>query len=109
MHTFTGVHDGWHHELKNSASRVIVRYWSGALSGQEQSANREEKDQMSSFADELLHRISDARQALSSAQQAGDLDSERVYAGELDSLLRMAMENGVTVPLDVTFHPGSRA
>jgi hypothetical protein len=30
----------------------------------------------------------------------GDLDDERVYSGELDSLLRLAMENGVTVPPD---------
>ncbi|GAA3536667.1 hypothetical protein [Kribbella ginsengisoli] len=53
---------------------------------------------MSSFDDELLHRISAARQALSAARDAGELDSERVYAGELDSLLRLAMDNGVAVP-----------
>lgn len=64
---------------------------------------------MSSFADELLHRISAARQALSSARDAGELDSERVYAGELDSLLRLAMENGVTVQPDVPSRPVSQA
>lgn len=53
---------------------------------------------MSSFAEELLHRISAARQALAVARDTGELDSERVYAGELDSLLRLAMENGVTIP-----------
>ena len=53
---------------------------------------------MSVFADELQRRIADARQALRDAQDTGELDGERVYAGELDSLLRLAMENGVTVP-----------
>ncbi|TCM36201.1 hypothetical protein [Kribbella sp. VKM Ac-2568] len=60
---------------------------------------------MSSFADELLQRIAGARQALSNAKGAGELDAERVYAGELDSLLRLAMENGVTVPPEPAHHP----
>jgi hypothetical protein len=59
---------------------------------------------MSSFADELLQRIAGARQALSNAEAAGELDAERVYAGELDSLLRLAMENGVVVPSEPA-HP----
>ncbi|TCN32932.1 hypothetical protein EV644_12326 [Kribbella orskensis] len=59
---------------------------------------------MSSFADELLQRIARARQALSNAEDAGELDAERVYAGELDSLLRLAMENGVVVPSEPA-HP----
>lgn len=53
---------------------------------------------MSSFARELLSRIADARQARRSALDSGDLDGEQVYAGELDSLLRLAMEHGVTIP-----------
>jgi hypothetical protein len=57
---------------------------------------------MSAFADVLQLRISDARQALRSAQDAGDIDGELVYAGELDSLLRLAMENGVMIPPDLT-------
>jgi hypothetical protein len=63
---------------------------------------------VSSFDEELLHRIGAARQALSAARDAGELDSERVYAGELDSLLRLAMENGVTVPPEVPSPPGPR-
>ena len=53
---------------------------------------------MNAFADELLRRITDARQALHTARGEADLDAERVYAGELDSLLHLARENGV--PLD---------
>ena len=60
---------------------------------------------MSAFADELLSRIADARQALQGAQDAGELDGERVYAGELDSLLRLAMENGVTIPPELDHEP----
>jgi hypothetical protein len=57
---------------------------------------------MNTFADELLHRITDARQALDAARQDGDLDAERVYAGELDSLLHLAQENGIGVDADLT-------
>jgi hypothetical protein len=57
---------------------------------------------MSAFTDVLLQRIVDARQALRSAQDTGDIDDELVYAGELDSLLRLAMDNGVMVPPDPT-------
>jgi hypothetical protein len=57
---------------------------------------------MSAFTDVLLLRIVDARQALRCAQDAGDIDGELVYAGELDSLLRIAMDNGVMIPPDPT-------
>lgn len=63
---------------------------------------------MSAFADELLRRITDARQALRSAQDGGELDGERVYAGELDSLLRLAMEHGVTIPPEVDHQSSQR-
>lgn len=53
---------------------------------------------MTNFAEELLLRISAARQALESAQRAGELDAEQVYAGELDSLFRLARENDITIP-----------
>lgn len=57
---------------------------------------------MDAFTDELRQRIVAARRELRAAQGTGDLDAERVYAGELDSLLRLALENGVTVPADLT-------
>ncbi|WP_427889171.1 hypothetical protein ACQHIV_38015 [Kribbella sp. GL6] len=53
---------------------------------------------MSTFAEELVQRITNTRLALRTAQDEGDIDGERVYAGELDSLLRLAMENDVVVP-----------
>jgi hypothetical protein len=56
---------------------------------------------MNAFADQLLRRISDAGQALETAQGDGDLDAERIYAGELDSLLHLARENGITVDADL--------
>ena len=53
---------------------------------------------MDAFSEELRQRIVAARRELRTAQDTGDLDAERVYSGELDSLLRLALENGVTVP-----------
>ncbi|MEU4294049.1 hypothetical protein AB0E63_38010 [Kribbella sp. NPDC026596] len=53
---------------------------------------------MDAFTEELRQRITAARRELRAAQETGDLDAERVYSGELDSLLRLALENGVTVP-----------
>ena len=53
---------------------------------------------MDAFTEELRQRIAAARRELRAAQETGDLDAERVYSGELDSLLRLALENGVTVP-----------
>ena len=60
---------------------------------------------MNAFADELLRRITDARQALHAAQADGDLDAERIYAGELDSLLHLARENGVSADADSPHDP----
>ena len=59
------------------------------------------RETMNAFADELLRRITDACQALHAAQEGGDLDAERVYAGELDSLLHLARENGISVEVDM--------
>ena len=53
---------------------------------------------MDTFSTELRQRIVSARRALRTAQQDGDLDAERIYSGELESLLRQALDNGVTVP-----------
>ena len=55
---------------------------------------------MDTFTEELRHRIAAARRELRTAQQTGDLDAERVYSGELDSLLRLALENGIVIPAD---------
>ncbi|TDW77087.1 hypothetical protein [Kribbella pratensis] len=55
---------------------------------------------MDTFSAELRQRIAAARHALRAAQRDGDLDAERVYSGELDSLLHLARENDVTVPPD---------
>ncbi|MEV0801564.1 hypothetical protein AB0I34_27975 [Kribbella sp. NPDC050281] len=56
---------------------------------------------MDAFTEELRQRVVTARRELRTAQDSGDLDAERIYSGELDSLLRLAMENGVTVPADL--------
>jgi hypothetical protein len=56
---------------------------------------------MDTFSAELRQRIASARHALRSARRDGDLDAERIYSGELDSLLRLALENGVTVAPDL--------
>jgi hypothetical protein len=57
---------------------------------------------MDTFTAELHQRITSAREQLRAAEQTGDLDAERIYAGELDSLLRQALENGITVPSEGT-------
>ncbi|WP_410790021.1 hypothetical protein [Kribbella sp. C-35] len=57
---------------------------------------------MTEFATELNRRIAAARESVRAARDADDLDAERVYAGELDSLLHIAAENGVDVPSDIT-------
>ncbi|WP_427892776.1 hypothetical protein ACQHIV_07710 [Kribbella sp. GL6] len=64
---------------------------------------------MDTFSAELRQRILAARAALRAAQEAGDLDAERVYAGELDSHLRLALENDVTVPPEPSEGPGQPA
>ncbi|WP_344215310.1 hypothetical protein [Kribbella sancticallisti] len=56
---------------------------------------------MTEFAIELNRRITAAREFLRAAQAAEDLDAERVYAGELDSLFHIAVENGVDVQPEV--------
>ncbi|TDW92268.1 hypothetical protein [Kribbella sp. VKM Ac-2566] len=57
---------------------------------------------MDTFTAELHQRITSAREQLHAAQDTGDLDAERIYSGELDSLLRQALENGITVPPEGT-------
>jgi hypothetical protein len=57
---------------------------------------------MDTFTEELRRRVASARQELRAAQENGDLDAERVFSGELDSLLRLAMENGIVIPPDDT-------
>lgn len=53
---------------------------------------------MSQFAAELNRRINDARQALQQARAAGEHDAEQVYAGELDSLYRLADQHNIPIP-----------
>lgn len=53
---------------------------------------------VSDFADELLHRISNAREALLLARETGEFYAARIYSGELDSLYRLANENGIAIP-----------
>ncbi|NIK59041.1 hypothetical protein [Kribbella shirazensis] len=60
---------------------------------------------MDTFTEELRQRIAAARGQLRAAQQTGDLDAERIYSGELDSLLRLALENDVIVPPETTADP----
>ncbi|TCC07883.1 hypothetical protein [Kribbella soli] len=57
---------------------------------------------MDTFAAELHQRITSAREHLRAAQDTGDLDAERIYSGELDSLIHQALENGITVPSEDT-------
>lgn len=49
----------------------------------------------SEFAVDLRRRVREAKQALAEARAEGDLYAVDVRIGELDSLLRLAMENGV--------------
>lgn len=53
---------------------------------------------MSEFAAELIRRINDARQKLQQAQAAEEYDAEQVYAGELDSLYRLADQHNIPIP-----------
>jgi hypothetical protein len=57
---------------------------------------------MDTFTAELHQRITSAREHLRAAHETGDLDAERIYGGELDSLLRQALENGIAVPSEDT-------
>jgi hypothetical protein len=49
------------------------------------------------FATDLRRRVADAQQALDQARAEGDHYAVDVRVGELDSLMRAAMENGVDV------------
>lgn len=50
------------------------------------------------FATDLRRRLREARQALELARAEGDFYLADVRAGELESLLRTAMEHGIEVP-----------
>ena len=49
----------------------------------------------SEFAADLRRRIAEAERALETARAEGDFYGIDVRTGELDSLLRVAMENGI--------------
>ncbi|TDD61492.1 hypothetical protein E1263_07265 [Kribbella antibiotica] len=49
------------------------------------------------FAVDLRRRVREARQALAEARAEDDLYAADVRLGELDSMLRLAMEHGVEV------------
>ncbi|QNE22554.1 hypothetical protein F1D05_37490 [Kribbella qitaiheensis] len=49
------------------------------------------------FATDLRRRVHEARQALRVAESESDFYAVDVRTGELNSLLRMAAENGVTI------------
>ncbi|WP_112237520.1 hypothetical protein [Kribbella monticola] len=49
------------------------------------------------FATDLRRRVQEARQALSVAESESDFYAIDVRSGELNSLLRMAAENDVTI------------
>lgn len=54
----------------------------------------------SEFALDLRRRVREARQAQAEARAAGDLYAVDVRDGEIDSLLRLAMENGIDLTAD---------
>ncbi|MFG1813454.1 hypothetical protein ACGFIF_06805 [Kribbella sp. NPDC049174] len=62
----------------------------------------------SEFAGDLRRRVREAKQALTEARSEGDLYAVDVRIGELDSLLRLAMENGVDVGEEITDRAGDR-
>ena len=49
----------------------------------------------SQFATDLRRRVREARQALSEAEDDEDFYAVDIHTGELKSLMRMAVENGV--------------
>jgi hypothetical protein len=51
----------------------------------------------SQFATDLRRRVREAQQALSEAKGDEDFYAVDVRAGELNSLMRMAVENGVDI------------
>ena len=52
------------------------------------------------FATDLRRRVHEARQALDQARAESDFYAVDVRTGELDSLLRVAMENGIDLNSD---------
>jgi hypothetical protein len=53
---------------------------------------------MSEFFDEIAGRMASAEQSLALARQEGDDYSEGIFQGEIESLRRLAEENGVPAP-----------
>lgn len=51
----------------------------------------------SEFASDLRRRVREAREALDAAKAAGDFYAVDVRTGELESLLRLALEHDVDV------------
>jgi putative heme degradation protein len=51
----------------------------------------------SQFATDLRRRVREAQQALNEASDDGDFYAVDIRTGELNSLLRMAKENGVEI------------
>ena len=62
----------------------------------------------SEFAVDLRRRVREAKQALAEARAEGDLYAVDVRIGELDSLLRLAMENGVDLGEEITDRASDR-
>lgn len=62
----------------------------------------------SEFALDLRRRVREAKQALRESAAEGDLYAVDVRSGELDSLLRLAMENGVDIGSEITDRAGDR-
>lgn len=64
----------------------------------------------SEFAIDLRRRVREAKQALGEAGADGDFYAVDIRTGELDSLLRLAMENGVDVGevRDIAVRAGDR-
>ncbi|MET9273634.1 hypothetical protein [Kribbella sp. NPDC003557] len=62
----------------------------------------------SEFAVDLRRRVREAKDALAAARAEGDLYAVDVRIGELDSLLRQAMENDVDLGEEHTDWAGGR-
>ena len=60
------------------------------------------------FARDVQRRVREAKQALREAAAEGDFYAADVRTGELDSLLRLAMENGVDLGAEVTDRAAGR-
>lgn len=53
---------------------------------------------MSEFVDHIRQRVTAALDDLARARATGDVYREQVHTGELESLSRLAAENGVSLP-----------